>query len=59
VETSTATARDHDRAAPVEAAFWCRQLCLPAEREPEVAALMRDVEFPRERVTLWWDVPPG
>lgn len=59
VETSTATARDQHRAAPVEAAFWCRQLCLPAEREPEVAALMRDVEFPTERVTLWWDVPPG
>ena len=59
VETSTATARDQDRAAPVEAAFWCRQLCLPPEREAEVAALMRDVEFPTQRVTLWWDVAAG
>ena len=35
---------------------WCRNLCLPPEREPEVAALVADVPFPRERVTIWWDV---
>ena len=39
-----------------EAAQWCRNLCLPPEREPEVAALVADVPFPRERVTIWWDV---
>ena len=35
---------------------WCRNLCLPPEREPEVTALVADVPFPRERVTIWWDV---
>ena len=35
---------------------WCRNLCLPPEREPEVAALVADVPFPRERVTIWWNV---
>ena len=34
---------------------WCRNLCLPPEREPEVIALLADVPFPRERVTIWWD----
>ena len=38
-----------------EAPQWCRNLCLPPEREPEVAALVADVPFPRERVTIWWD----
>ena len=38
-----------------EGAQWCRNLCLPPEREPEVAALVADVPFPRERVTIWWD----
>lgn len=56
VEESTATSRDEQRAAPVEAAFWCRQLCLPPEREPEVAALLPGLPFPTGRVTLWWDV---
>lgn len=54
-ELSTSTARDDSRAAGVEAAFWCRQLCLPPEREPEVAALLPGLPFPDERVTLWWD----
>ena len=40
----------------LEPAQWCRNLCLPAEREAEVAALIADVPFPRERVTIWWDV---
>lgn len=35
---------------------WCRNLCLPPEREPEVTALVADVPFPRERVTIWWDI---
>ena len=55
-EASTATPRDDTRTAAVEAAFWCRQLCLPPEREPDVAALLPDLPFPSERVTLWWDV---
>jgi precorrin-6B methylase 2 len=56
-EDSAPTARDDRRAAPVEAAFWCRQLCLPPEREPEVAQLLVGLPFPTTRVTLWWDVP--
>lgn len=55
VEASTATERDQDRARSVETSFWCRQLCLPEEREPEVAELMRTIDFPTERVTIWWD----
>ena len=58
VEGSTATARDTALAAPVEAGFWCRQLCLPPERESEVAELVRELPFPDRRVTLWWDVEP-
>lgn len=57
MERSHATPRDSERAGPVEAAFWCRQLCLPDERQAEVAALMRELPFPSERVTLWWDIP--
>ncbi|MCY4068657.1 MAG: methyltransferase domain-containing protein [Acidimicrobiaceae bacterium] len=38
-----------------EAAQWCRNLCLPPEREPEVAELMAGQPFTRERVTIWWD----
>ncbi len=37
-------------------AHWCRLLCLPPEREAEVAALMAEAPFPLERVTIWWDV---
>lgn len=38
------------------------RLCLPVEREPEVAAALAElhdagVEPPREVATLWWDVP--
>lgn len=57
VERSTATSRDDARAAVVEASFWCRQLCLPPEREDEVAALLVDLPFSTQRVTLWWDRP--
>lgn len=56
-EDSSPTARDDRRAAPVEAAFWCRQLCLPPEREPEVREQMASLPFPTSRVTLWWDAP--
>ena len=44
------------RSRALEAAYWCRQLCLPPEREPECTALMAGLAFPRERVTMWWDV---
>lgn len=55
LETSKATARDEARAEHVHTDFWCRQLCLPPERAPEVAELVREIEFPTERVTIWWD----
>lgn len=55
-EVSAPTARDAGRAEVVEAAFWCRQLCLPPEREPEVAELLRELPFATDRVTLWWDL---
>lgn len=55
-QSSPPTARDDQRAAPVEAGFWCRQLCLPQERASEVAALLAQLPFPSTRVTLWWDV---
>lgn len=55
-EESVPTARDDARAAHVEAAFWCRQLCLPPEREAEVAAVLAQHPFADERITLWWDV---
>jgi len=55
VERSTSTRRDDGRASSVEAAFWTRRLCLPAEREPEVAAAVEHIEFPSERLAIWWD----
>lgn len=56
LEHAEATARDRERALPVEAAFWCRQLCLPADREPEVSELVAEMPFPAERAVIWWDV---
>lgn len=52
VEASTATARDK---GGNEAATMTRRLCLPAEREPEVAALIEGIDFPADRVVIWWD----
>ena len=43
------------RSAGLDAAAWCRQLCLPPERQAECAAIMADKPFPGERVTIWWD----
>ena len=43
--------------AALAASHVCRQLCLADERTPEVAALLADTEFPRERVAIWWDKP--
>lgn len=55
VELSNATERDAKRAAPVTAAFWTRQCCLPADREPEVVEFTDITPFPTERVVIWWD----
>ena len=33
-----------------------RRLCLPVEAEPDVDRLMGPITFPRDVVTLWWDV---
>lgn len=55
VEGSIATQRDAQRAASVEAAFWTRQMCLPADREAEVAEFAAATPFPTERVVIWWD----
>lgn len=45
----------------VRVAFTRRRLCLPVDREPEVARLLRDAgpPMPREIVTLWWDARGG
>lgn len=51
-----ATPRNDSRSVSVEAQFWCRQLCLPAERLDEIAELVATIEFPKDRVTIWWDV---
>ncbi len=42
----------------VRVAFARKRLCLPVEREGEVATLLRErgSPSPRELVTLWWDV---
>lgn len=55
VERSTSTRRDTNRAESVEAAFWTRRLCLPADRAPEVAEAIKDMTFPSERLAIWWD----
>lgn len=41
--------------------FTRRRLCLPVEREPEVAAAMRALPAagPATASTVWWDVRPG
>jgi hypothetical protein len=43
------TDHEHDELV----AFTRRRLCLPAERDPEVAALLPPIN-PRPHVTLWW-----
>ena len=54
VETFEAPARPVEPA--VRAAFTRRRLCLPADREPEVAALLAAAgpPPPRRNVTVWW-----
>ena len=48
--------RFYSKRSDLEAAHWCRNMCLPPAREAEVAALMAGVPFPRERVTIWWNI---
>ena len=57
-ESTLSEDRLASRRRDLEAAYWCRQMCLPPEREAEVAAMMADAPFPRERVTIWWDKQP-
>lgn len=47
-----------DAAPEVVLAFNRRRLCLPVEREPEVAAAMRELgpAGPMSASTVWWDV---
>ena len=45
---------DHDHAHDELVAFARRRLCLPPERDPEVAALLPP-PVPRPHAALWWD----
>jgi hypothetical protein len=47
---------DHDRADLV--AFTRRRLCLPAERDAEIDAVL-EPPGPRRAVTLWWSGSAG
>lgn len=53
---SEATPRSDQRATRADAEFWCRQLCLPPDRVEEVAEFVADLQLPKERVTIWWDL---
>jgi len=45
-----------DRTDPAQLAMVRRQLCLPASREPEVAAALAELpDRPVEVVAMWWD----
>ncbi len=45
-----------DRTDPAQVAMVRRQLCLPAEREPEVAVALAGLpDQPVETVAAWWD----
>ena len=54
-ESLLAEDRFASKRSDLEAAHLCRYMCLPPEREAEVAALVAEAPFPRERVTIWWD----
>jgi len=50
------------RLSPADRVRYARiRLCLPAERDDEVAAALDDLgeQPPRELATLWWDVTPA
>ena len=47
--------------SPQERVAFCRiRLCLPEERDPEVAAALDELDTsgPRATATIWWDVDP-
>ncbi len=51
--------RQRDRTDPAHLAMVRRQLCLPAPREPEVAAALAELpDEPVEIVAAWWDPQP-
>jgi len=54
VEEFDGPLRWHNHRDEAFVAFTRRRLCLPAERDPEVAALLQPPE-PRPHVALWWD----
>lgn len=56
-ERFTRPPRDQHMAAPERVAFVRSMLCLPSDRDDQIAAAMRDTGFdePRETVTIWWD----
>lgn len=55
-EESTLPAdRFANRPQHLEAAYWCRQLCLPPDRQPECEVLIAETPFTPNRTTLWWD----
>ena len=43
--------------AEIVVSHLCRQLCLPPEREAEVAELIAEQPFDSRRVVIWWDKP--
>ena len=53
VEEFDAPPRWHEHDWDELVAFTRRRLCLPAERDPEVAAAL-ELPGPRQLVTLWW-----
>lgn len=57
VERWTSPAFNATAEREVVVAFARRRLCLPADRDPEIDALLDDstIRAPREMVTLWWD----
>ena len=57
VERATRVGRHIDRAERV--ASVRRYLCLPEERDPEIAALLGDDSPQGEVVTVWWDGSAG
>lgn len=56
-ERFTRPARDEQMPEPERVAFVRSMLCLPADRDAQVRAAMRETGFdaPRETVAIWWD----
>lgn len=56
-ERFTRPARDQRMAAPERVAFVRSMLCLPSDRDDQIAAAMQETGFddPRETMAIWWD----